>query len=159
VAHSAGMRIGDVQAAAAAATMGDRRVHRITLGCDGSIGYEPNMEILFRAQAAALAHDPAIRDVPVVVDILYVVSDDDDDDDMGYLGISGGGQGERGGTCTLFVRPYLDLTSTNGTGCTLSAALACALPRKKPCTHFSHLAVLGLSNPYMSHASVIEAVS
>jgi hydroxymethylpyrimidine/phosphomethylpyrimidine kinase len=52
MAHGVGMRIGDVQAA----TMGNQRVHRITLECDGSIGYELNMEILFRAQAAALWH-------------------------------------------------------------------------------------------------------
>jgi hydroxymethylpyrimidine/phosphomethylpyrimidine kinase / thiaminase len=45
-----------------------------------------------------------------------------------------GGGGGRGGVeenvrFTLFVRPYLDSNSTHGTGCTLSAALACALAR------------------------------
>jgi hydroxymethylpyrimidine/phosphomethylpyrimidine kinase len=45
--------------------------------------------------------------------------------------------GDSGGTrCTLFVRPYLDSTSTHGTGCTLSAALACALARRLPRTLF-----------------------
>jgi hypothetical protein len=91
MAHGAGMSIGDVQAATAAATIGNRRVHRITLECDGSIGFKLNMKMLFRTQAAALAHDPAIRDVPVVVDILYAVSNDGDDNNMGYQGIGGSG--------------------------------------------------------------------
>lgn len=34
---------------------------------------------------------------------------------------------ERKGETTLFVRPRIDSTSTHGTGCTLSAAIACAL--------------------------------
>ncbi|KAF9453737.1 thiamine biosynthesis protein [Macrolepiota fuliginosa MF-IS2] len=34
---------------------------------------------------------------------------------------------ERGGETTLFVRPRVESTSTHGTGCTLSAAIACAL--------------------------------
>ncbi|ETW85143.1 hypothetical protein HETIRDRAFT_470181 [Heterobasidion irregulare TC 32-1] len=36
---------------------------------------------------------------------------------------------EAGGARTLFLRPKLDSTSTHGTGCTLSAALACFLAR------------------------------
>lgn len=34
---------------------------------------------------------------------------------------------------TLFLRPRIDSTSTHGTGCTLSAALACALGRGLDC--------------------------
>jgi hypothetical protein len=41
----------------------------------------------------------------------------------------------------------------------LSVVLECALVHKQPCTHFSHLTVLELSNLYMPHASVIGAVS
>lgn len=44
---------------------------------------------------------------------------------------------ERGGETTLFVRPRVESTSTHGTGCTLSAAIACALAQGKPCTHIS----------------------
>ena len=40
--------------------------------------------------------------------------------------------GEGKCACTLFVRPYLESNSTHGSGCTLSAALACALARGEP---------------------------
>ena len=40
--------------------------------------------------------------------------------------------GDGDGNLTLFVRPYLKSKSTHGTGCTLSAALACALARGEP---------------------------
>ncbi|KAI0062018.1 hypothetical protein BV25DRAFT_1804558 [Artomyces pyxidatus] len=60
----------------------------------------PNMEILLVTE-----EDPA--DIDLVVDILCQYE----------------------GPTTLFLRPRLDSTSTHGTGCTLSAALACALGR------------------------------
>lgn len=44
---------------------------------------------------------------------------------------------ERGGETTLFVRPRVESTSTHGTGCTLSAAIACALAQGKTCTRIS----------------------
>ena len=116
------MRLSDVEAATNVATaLGDLRVEKVE--CDGLVQRRTNMEILFRAAAAS--QEPMIigrdedEDVSVVVDVLCEV------DERG-----GGSGGERGGTrCTLFVRPYLDSTSTHGTGCTLSAALACALAR------------------------------
>jgi hydroxymethylpyrimidine/phosphomethylpyrimidine kinase len=40
---------------------------------------------------------------------------------------------ERGGETTLFVRPRIESTSTHGTGCTLSAAIASALARGDSC--------------------------
>jgi hydroxymethylpyrimidine/phosphomethylpyrimidine kinase len=131
VAHDGGLRIADVEAAvaAAAATTEDPRVHGVTVECDGFVPHDANMEILFEAAA----QDPAVRDVPVVVDVLCEVSDGGGDDERGI----GGGLGEGGGKYTLFVRPYLDSTSTHGTGCTLSAALACALAREEPRTHFT----------------------
>jgi len=122
VAHG-GMRIADVEAAAAAAaiaasTKNDPRVHKITTVCEGVVQHDVNMEILF--QAAAQELDPAVCDVPVVVDVLCEASDD-----------------EGGERYTLFVRPYLDSKSTHGTGCTLGAALACALAREIPRTYFT----------------------
>ncbi|KAN0107573.1 Ribokinase-like protein [Russula decolorans] len=113
VAHG-GLRIADVEAAAAAiavTTKDDPRTHKITAVCEGLVQHDVNMEILFQAAA----QDPAVCDVPVVVDVLCEVGDD------------GGG-----GRYTLFVRPYLDSKSTHGTGCTLGAALACALARGEP---------------------------
>lgn len=55
--------------------------------------------------------------------------------------------GEGEGKVTLFVRPYLEWNNTHGVGgthgagCTLSAALVCALARGKPraCAHFISL--------------------
>jgi len=116
------MRLSDVEAATNVATaLGDLRVDKVE--CDGLVQRGMNMEILFRAAAAS--QEPMImgrdedEDVPIVVDVLCEVD-----------GRGGGSGGEGGGTrCTLFVRPYLDSTSTHGTGCTLSAALACALAR------------------------------
>jgi hydroxymethylpyrimidine/phosphomethylpyrimidine kinase len=124
-------------------------IYSLTMECEGLVPYDANMEILFQAAA----QDPAVRDVPVVVDVLCEV-------------ISGGGRGNGEEKYTLFVRPYLDSTSTHGTGCTLSAALACALAHGKPRTHFSHPVVLGRAPRSfslflflcMSHATVIEAV-
>lgn len=40
---------------------------------------------------------------------------------------------ERRGETTLFVRPRVETTSTHGTGCTLSAAIACGLARGDSC--------------------------
>lgn len=124
VAHGL-RRNADVEAAAVAAaiaatTKDDPRVHKITAVCEGLVRHDVNMEILF--QAAAQDSDPAVcdSDVPVVVDVLCEVGDGD----------------EEGGRYTLFVRPYLDSKSTHGTGCTLGAALACALARGEPRTHF-----------------------
>jgi hydroxymethylpyrimidine/phosphomethylpyrimidine kinase len=120
VAHGGGLRVADVDAAAAAiaaTTKDDPRVHKITAVCKGLVQHDVNMEILFQAAA----QDPAVCDVPpVVVDVLCEVGDGD----------------EEGGRYTLFVRPYLDSKSTHGTGCTLGAALACALARGEPRTHF-----------------------
>jgi hydroxymethylpyrimidine/phosphomethylpyrimidine kinase len=93
------------------------RARSLTIERGGFVPHDANMEILFQAAA----HDPAVRDVPVIVDVLCE---------------EGGGRGERRSSkFTLFVRPYLDSTSTHGTGCTLSAALACALARGQPRTH------------------------
>lgn len=50
----------------------------------------------------------------LVVDVLYVPSE---------------------GIITLYPRPRLVSSSTHGTGCTLSAALACAVGREIPCEH------------------------
>lgn len=121
VAHG-GLRIADVDAAAAAiaaTTTKDEppRVHRITAVCEGLVQHDVNMEILYQAAA----QDPAVCDEPVVVDVLCEVGGD-----------------EGGERYTLFVRPYLDSKSTHGTGCTLGAALACALAREEPRT-YSHL--------------------
>lgn len=120
VAHAGrGLRIADVEAAAAAiaaTTKDDLRVHKITAVCEGLVQHDVNTEILFQAAA----QDPAVCDVPVVVDVLCEVGDD-----------------EGGGRYTLFVRPYLDSESTHGTGCTLGAALACALAREEPRTYFT----------------------
>lgn len=41
---------------------------------------------------------------------------------------------ERGGETTLFVRPRVESTSTHGTGCTLSAAIASALAQGGSCS-------------------------
>ena len=128
VAHGGGgWRIADVEAAVIAATAEDTQVHGVSVECDGLVPHGANMEILFEAAA----QDPAVqvRDVPVVVDVLCVVSGGGD-----------GREGKGGGSWyTLFVRSYLDSTSTHGTGCTLSAALACALAHEEPRTHFHAL--------------------
>ncbi|KAI0255236.1 Phosphomethylpyrimidine kinase-domain-containing protein [Lactifluus subvellereus] len=108
-----GTRLADVEAAVAAAA--GQQVLRVRIEYEGLAPPNANMEILLQAAV----QDPAAsvrRDAPaVVVDVLC------ERDDQGE-----GGGGER---CTLFVRPYLDSSSTHGTGCTLSAALACALAR------------------------------
>jgi len=59
---------------------------------------EENMEILFSGEQVE-------TEPQLVVDVLQ----------------------ERGGDTTLFVRPRINSTNTHGTGCTLSAATACAL--------------------------------
>jgi hydroxymethylpyrimidine/phosphomethylpyrimidine kinase / thiaminase len=109
-----GMRLADVEAAVAADTDG-LQVHRIEK--EALVSSNANMEILFQA---AVARDPSVRDAPVVVDVLCERDEQD--------GVGEGAEGP--GRCTLFVRPYLDSKSTHGTGCTLSAALACALARR-----------------------------
>jgi len=122
------MRLADVKAVAdavnAAATASEGlRVD--SMECDGLVPRGANMEVLLRA-----AQDPAMRrddvlDVPVIVDILCEVD-----------GRGSGSEGRHGARCTLFVRPYLDSTSTHGTGCTLSAALAGVLAHGRPRTRF-----------------------
>jgi hypothetical protein len=114
------MHIADVEHAVDGVAMDDpvARVHSITIECEGLVPHDANMEILFQAAA----QDPTVRDAPMVVDVLCEV-------------IGGGGGGEAA-KYTLFVRPYLDSTSTHGTGCTLSAALACALARGESRTQF-----------------------
>jgi len=69
---------------------------------------EENMEILF-------AGEKSETETQLVVDVLQ----------------------ERGGTTTLFVRPRINSTKTHGTGCTLSAATACALAQGSTRTSFS----------------------
>ena len=129
LAQNGGLRIADAGAAilsaSVAATKGDSRVDSVAVKWDCLLPREANMEILFQAAAQG----PAVHDFPVVVDVLYAVSDGDDG--------GGDGRGEGRGRHTLFVRPLLDSTSTHGTGCTLSAALACALARETPRTHFT----------------------
>lgn len=49
-------------------------------------------------------------------------------------------------TCVLFVRPRVESTSTHGTGCTLSAALVCALSRGANCLSNILYTVGGLLN-------------
>ncbi|EKM56098.1 uncharacterized protein PHACADRAFT_209595 [Phanerochaete carnosa HHB-10118-sp] len=80
--------------------------------------FEENMEILQVAEK-----DLASKEI--VVDVLHTAS----------------------GT-TLFIRPRVDSTSTHGTGCTLSAALVCALARgetvetaTRNATVFTHLGI------------------
>ncbi|XP_006458686.1 hypothetical protein AGABI2DRAFT_183659 [Agaricus bisporus var. bisporus H97] len=55
---------------------------------------------------------------------------------------------ERGGETTLFVRPRVESASTHGTGCTLSAAIACSLAHGnsligavESATAYTHLAI------------------
>ena len=154
LAQNGGLRIADAGAAilsaSVAATKGDSRVDSVATKWDCLVPREANMEILFQAAAQG----PAVCDFPVAVDVLYAVSDGDG---------GGGGREEGRGRHTLFVRPYLDSTSTHGTGCTLSAALACALARETPRTHFTPCrsrtpAELVDSILHMPHATVIEAV-
>ena len=69
---------------------------------------------------------PADQDL--TVDVLYCAKE---------LGSQTGGH-EKSGGCTLFVRPRIQSTSTHGTGCTLSAAIACHLARRVPGTSGSN---------------------
>ena len=90
--------------------------------CEGMV-LRPGVDaeiLLLAARESPRASSPALVDGPVVVDVLCE-------------------QEEGVDVCTLFVRPYLDSNSTHGTGCTLSAALACALARGEPraCTALS----------------------
>lgn len=88
-----------------------------------------NMEILQVAQ-----HE--MTDRQLVVDVLY----------------------EHGDKTTIFTRPRIDSTSTHGTGCTLSAALACELSRGISRMLFVHdLACNDSHNKYAS-PSVSDAV-
>ena len=103
VAQTDSMHIADAGAAilsaSVAATKGDSRVDSVAVKWDCLVSREANMEILFQAAAQG----PAVRDFPVVVDVLYAVSD----------GEGGGGERAEGrGRHTLFVRPFLDSTST-----------------------------------------------
>ncbi|KAI9453742.1 Phosphomethylpyrimidine kinase-domain-containing protein [Russula earlei] len=110
-------RLADVEAAAAREAL---EIHRVVF--DGMLLRDANMEILFQAAPAT-----AVGDVPVVVDVLC----------------EGGDRDERGtGKCTVFVRPFLDSGSTHGTGCTLSAALACGLARGEPLVEAVKLATM-----------------
>jgi hydroxymethylpyrimidine/phosphomethylpyrimidine kinase / thiaminase len=155
------IRLSDVEAAATGAASGSLRVDRVEY--DGMVRRNANMEILFRASATA--QDPAKRpddndddndnlDVPVIVDVLCEVDAGDN---------RGGGSGED--ACfTLFVKPYLDSTSTHGTGCTLGAALACALARGQPRRLFVSLCLLVLRRQFffsLRHVapSVVKAVA
>ena len=65
---------------------------------------EENMEILLVGQPGAQVQD-------VVIDLLI----------------------EEGSDKTIFIRPRLDSTSTHGTGCTLSSAIACGLAQGHSC--------------------------
>jgi hydroxymethylpyrimidine/phosphomethylpyrimidine kinase / thiaminase len=69
----------------------------------------------------------------LVVDVLYCAE---------YLRSQIGSQ-ERSNGYTFFVRPRIQSTSTHGTGCTLSAAIACHLARGVP----------GMSGPNRSYRS------
>lgn len=53
---------------------------------------------------------------------------------------------------SLFVRPRIESTSTHGTGCTLSSALACALARGKSCQWF-----VSLDDVVLTRGAVAEA--
>ncbi|KAI0303297.1 Ribokinase-like protein [Multifurca ochricompacta] len=116
-----GVRLADVKAAVAA-----EDVHAVDY--DGLVLPDANMEILFYA-----AQDPAMHDVPLVVDVLCErgVQPEGEDEGEGKKWIF-----------TLFVRPYLDSSSTHGTGCTLSAALTCALARGEPLVEAVKLATM-----------------
>ena len=92
--------------------------------CEGMV-LRPGVDaeiLLLAARESPRASSPALVDGPVVVDVLCE-------------------QEEGVDVCTLFVRPYLDSNSTHGTGCTLSAALTCALARGEPraCSALSFL--------------------
>jgi hydroxymethylpyrimidine/phosphomethylpyrimidine kinase len=143
------IRLSDVEAAATGAASGSFRVNRVEY--DGMVRRNANIEILFRASATA--QDPAKLpedndddnenlDVPVIVDVLCEVDAGDN---------RGGGSGED--ACfTLFVKPYLDSMSTHGTGCTLGAALACALARGQPRRLFVSPASSSSSDNFFSHS-------
>ncbi|TCD61246.1 hypothetical protein EIP91_008714 [Steccherinum ochraceum] len=85
-----------------------------------------------------------VSKIPLVVDVLY-----------------------DGKQTTLFVRPRVDSTSTHGTGCTLSAALVCALSRgadlveaTRQATQYTHLGIetaipLGKGNGPLNHVHSI----
>lgn len=61
-------------------------------------------------------------DLDLTVDVLYCAKE---------LGPQTGSH-EKSSGCTLFVRPRIQSTSMHGTGCTLSAAIACHLARRVP---------------------------
>ena len=107
-----------VTASAETGTTGGAAVYRIRgIECEGMVQRpDADVEILLRAAKAsphASGSVEAALDGSVVVDVLCELED-----------------GEC--VCTLFVRQYLDSSSTHGTGCTLSAALACALANGEP---------------------------
>lgn len=135
----AATRLADVEATVAAAA--GQQVLRIE--CEGLMSSNANMEILLQAAV----QDPAanVSDAPVVVDVFC------ERDDRG----EGGGEGR----CTLFVKPYLNSSSTHGTGCTLSAALACALARGDTRTLSAlPVEILSFSLCFVGRAKVVEAV-
>ncbi|KAH9041748.1 hypothetical protein EDB85DRAFT_1920222 [Lactarius pseudohatsudake] len=92
------------------------------VGCAGTAPYRisavecEGMVLPSLLRAAGVDPTTAV-DVPIAVDVLC------ERDTSGEEGTC---------VCTLFVRPYLESKNTHGTGCTLSAALACALARGEP---------------------------
>jgi hydroxymethylpyrimidine/phosphomethylpyrimidine kinase len=93
-------RMKDVERVIAATKEGDEKVRVVKHGL-----IEENMEILVVGAKGRDDVEFDFQDPELVVDVLK----------------------ERGGDTTLFVRPRIESTSTHGTGCTLSAAIACAL--------------------------------
>jgi hydroxymethylpyrimidine/phosphomethylpyrimidine kinase len=109
------VRPADLVKASFAETGAAARIEGIEYDCMME-GPDSEEEILLRAAAGSSpALDPveAMANEAIVVDVLCE-------------------REERHCEYTLFVRPHLDSNSTHGTGCTLSAALACALARGEP---------------------------
>ena len=76
------------------------------------------LKVAREARESSKLWRPADQDL--VVDVLYCAK---------KLG-SQIGSHEKSSSCTLFVRPRIQSTSTHGTGCTLSAAIVCHLARR-----------------------------
>ncbi len=94
---------------------------------------EENMEILLVGEEV---RDDVDVDPSLVVDVLQ----------------------ERGGETTVFVRPRVESTSTHGTGCTLSAAIACALAQGQSRTRISSISSSLSVLMCGSNSSVVDAV-